>query len=118
MLLTDCEQRQENCGKICRIHAIYLRGSEQDLSETWSGSAKDEIDHPAAADVRAAGAAVGQDAGVGAAGVFKGVGKDRQAAEILLGVDGGCESAGGAVVGRQQVRIEAGRTEGIAEDVA
>ena len=118
MLLTVCEQRQEKCGKICRIHAIYLREGERILSESWSGFAKDEIDDPAAADVRVAVSAVVEDGAFTATGVFEGVGEDGKTAEVLFCVNGGREPADGAVVGRQQVRIEAGRTEGIAEDIA
>jgi hypothetical protein len=43
--------------------------------------AQDRIDDPAAADVRSWTAAVVEDSGSGAAGVFQGVGQDRQAVE-------------------------------------
>ena len=47
-----------------------------------------QIDDPAAADVFSRPAAVVQDVGVVAAGVFEGVGEDRQAVEGAVVVDG------------------------------
>src|SRR5206468_720635 len=43
--------------------------------------AEQQVHDPAAADVRAWAVQVAQDVGVGAAGVFQGVGQDRQAVE-------------------------------------
>ena len=49
--------------------------------------AQQEVEHKAAADVRAGAAAVGEDDLVAAAGLFEGVGKDRHALEGALRPD-------------------------------
>src|SRR5436309_412471 len=49
--------------------------------------AQQQVHDPAAADVCARLAAVGEDGGVGAAGVFEGVGQDRQVVEGAVVVD-------------------------------
>jgi hypothetical protein len=48
---------------------------------------KKQIQYPAAEDVFAAGAAVGEDGIVGAAGFFERVGENRHVGEAALGVD-------------------------------
>ena len=59
---------------------------------------KQQIQEPTTADVFAAAAAVAEDGGVGAAGVFEGVGEERQAVEGAGVVDGLGHLADRAVV--------------------
>src|SRR4051812_9498915 len=49
--------------------------------------AQDEVQRPAAPDVGAGRAQVGEDVGIGAAGVFKSVGEDGQSVEGVVVVD-------------------------------
>src|SRR5262249_8102343 len=77
--------------------------------------AQDQIDDPAAADVLGPLAAVLEDVGTVAAGVFEGVGEDRHPLEAAVVVDGLSESDS---VGGAPGRIESDGTEGVAENVA
>src|SRR5262249_19486325 len=73
--------------------------------------AEDQVHDPAAADVLAALAAVGEDVGVGAAGVLEGVGQDRQVMEGPLVVDAAGDGRDGAVVPRQPGGVDSDGTE-------
>ena len=59
-----------------------------------------------------------QDRGVGAAGVFQGVGQDRQLLETLLRLDGLGQLQSGAVVAEQPVPGQPLRLKGIADQLA
>jgi hypothetical protein len=75
--------------------------------------ANKEIDDPAAADVRTGSAAVLQDGGVGAAGVFQGVGEEREMIEVTILIDGLRELLHGR--GRASW-VEGQEAEGVAEE--
>ena len=68
--------------------------------------------------MQASGAAVGQEVGVGTAGVFEGVGQGGQAVEGTVGVEGPGEAGDGAVVPGESGVIDGDGAEGIAEYVA
>src|SRR5262249_12215567 len=79
--------------------------------------AQKEVEQPASLNVTAWLAAVVEDNGVLAPGVFQGIGEHRQAAEGPLVVDGPGQPDHGAAVPRQPCRVETWRSEGVAEDV-
>src|SRR5262245_47192542 len=76
------------------------------------------INDPAAADVRPRPAAVGEAGGVGAAGLFQGVGQDRQAVEGAVVVDGLRQLWDSAVLPRQPGGVGNRRAEWVAENIA
>src|SRR3954453_17546304 len=84
---------------------------------TSSRLAEQQVDGPAAADVRAGAAAVTQQVGVGAAGLFEGVGEDRQVVEGAVVVDLPGDRGYGAVVPGQPRGIDGDRAERVAEDL-
>jgi hypothetical protein len=70
-----------------RIFYWEERELERPFSHHASTLAQNQIDDPAAADVRPFAAAVGEDFGVVATGVFQRVGEDREAVEGTVVVD-------------------------------
>src|SRR5262245_18150354 len=77
-----------------------------------SASAEEQVDDPAAAVVRRPAAAVVEDLLPRTAGLFEGVGQDRQVAEAVLAVDDAGQLDHGGVVGRQPGGLEVYGAEG------
>ncbi len=74
-------------GISCQSSLRQRRGASRRPLRSSFALAEEEINDPAAADVRPWTAAVFQDGGVGAAGVFEGVGEKGKAVEGMLVVD-------------------------------
>src|SRR5437868_4933782 len=77
-----------------------------------------QIHRPAAADVRAEATAMGEQIGVGAAGVFEGVGQERQFVESAVVVDVPGDGRDGAAIPGEPMWLDRDRAEWVAEDVA
>src|SRR5262245_47278682 len=75
---------------------------------------EDQVEGPAAADVRTGAAAVVEQVAAIAAGLFEGVGEDRQAVEGALLV---YRTRQRPHVGSAPGRVERGRAERVAEDI-
>jgi hypothetical protein len=52
-----------------------------------SALAEEQVENPAATDVRTGATAMAEDVAVGAAGVFEGVGEDGEAVKVTIGVN-------------------------------
>src|SRR4051812_20617851 len=78
--------------------------------------AEDQIQRPAAAHVRPRRAQVREDGVVGEAGVFEGVGEDRQAVEGAIGVDAFGELWDDAIIPGSPRIVERENAEWVAED--
>ena len=83
------------------------------ICDWQSFPAGQQVDDPAAANVLAGLPAMIQNVGVGAAGVFEGVGEDGEAVEGTVGVDGFGELRDG---GGEPRAIEVDGAEGVADN--
>src|SRR3954451_6826870 len=98
----------------------WLRRSSSSAVASGMASllSEQEVDHPAAPDVRPGAAAVGEDVGVGAAGVLQRVSQHGQTVEGAVIVDGLRELGHGTAVPGQPRRVNSRRAERVAETVA
>ena len=100
------------------IHESKAATARMCSSHNFGGSlflAQDKVHDPAAADVRAAAAAVGNDLLVVAVGVHQGVGQKRHPVERPVFVDAAGQAEG---VASAPAGVESHDSEGIADDVA
>src|SRR5262249_40602594 len=80
--------------------------------------AEEEVEPPAAAHVRAGASQVSEEVGVGAAGVFQGVGQDRQVVVAAGVVDAPGHVPHQSVAPAQPGRLDGDGPEGVAEQLA